>query len=483
MANSTILYAPKPSTGTTLYIVNNGQTPDIKNLSKEQSDFIALQIKNNNSFYYFPLAKELVLVAPITPNKKSLHLTNEACRNAGNKICSLLNRMKQTSVQVVNQSSIENAQLPVAEGIALSNYQFIKYFKDAKAKKNSLEKITVCGAAAIKNEVLHLQIIANSLYQVRDMVNEPVLSLNSVDLGKLVLKAAKTYGFKAEVWNKKKIAANQFGGLLAVNMGSVVEPTFSILEWKPANAKNKAPIVLVGKGVTYDTGGLSIKPTPDSMDHMKCDMSGAASVLGTFMAIAEAKLNLHVIGLIPSTDNRINGAEYTPGDIIKMHNGMFVEVLNTDAEGRMILADALSYANKYKPELVVDIATLTGAAARAIGPWGHAIMGNASEEVMKEFKNAGDEVHERTVELPFWDDYADKMRSSIADLKNVGGADGGAMTAGKFLEFFTDYPYVHNDIAGCSFTNSSMSYRGKGGTGYGMRFLFRFLKNRALATK
>ncbi len=479
MAATSIRYASKPENKSTIYLVNTGEAPAIKGLKKEQQDFIAAQQANNNSSYYFPHQDTIVFVSVPEVKKDQLHLTHENCRKAGHVLCGMVNKMKLDTVQIVNQSAIEQAQIYFAEGLVLSNYQFIKYFKDAAKKKNSLKQVIVTGNDATKKEVDQLAIVAESLFAVRDMVNEPVLSFNSVDLGKMVLKTAKSYGFKAEVWNKKKIVANQFGGLLAVNMGSVVEPTFSILEWKPANAKNKAPIVLVGKGVTYDTGGLSLKPTPDSMDHMKCDMTGAATVLGTFMAIAKAKLNLHVIGLIPSTDNRINGAEYTPGDIIKMHNGLFVEVLNTDAEGRMILADALSYASRFKPELVVDIATLTGAAARAIGPWGHAIMGNAGEEVLKEFKKAGEEVHERAVEMPFWEDYAEKMRSSIADLKNVGGADGGAMTAGKFLEFFTDYPYVHNDIAGCSFTNAEMSYRGKGGTGYGMRFLYRFLKNRA----
>ncbi len=460
-----------------LLMDKKSSVPTSLKLSKTNLDFVASQIKQEiNSFSVVENGKIVLVI--VLDEKKQLHLTHEACRKAAHGAASHCNKNKIKLVEIVNASSIKNAQLYFAEGLALSNYQFIKYFKDAAKKKNSLETITVVGENNLKSEIENLNIVCEALYQVRDLVNEPVISLSSVDLGKEVLKASKKYGFKAEVWDKKKIKQNNFGGLLAVNMGSPIEPTFSILEHKPAKPLNKKPIVLVGKGVVYDTGGLSIKPTPDSMDHMKSDMTGAAVVLGTFMAVAKSKLNLHIIGLIPSTDNRINGSEYTPGDIIKMHSGLFVEVLNTDAEGRMILADALSYAQKYEPELVIDFATLTGAAARLIGPWGHAIMGNADEKVMSEFKKAGDEVYERGAEMPFWDEYGDRMKSTIADLKNIGGADGGAMTAGKFLEFFTNYPYVHNDIAGPSFAFAEASYWGKGGTGYGMRLLFQFLRNR-----
>ncbi len=474
-----ILFSSKANEKNNLVLIldKKSSIPATIKLSKENSNFIAAQIKQENHSFLLHENGKMVFVL-VADEKKQLHLTHEALRKAANGATASLNKYKTKTVDVVNASHIANAQLYVAEGMALSNYQFIKYFKDASKKKNSLETINVVGDAKLKNEVETLNTICEVMYQVRDLVNEPVISLSSVDLGKEVLKASKKYGFKAEVWDKKKIKQNNFGGLLAVNMGSPIEPTFSILEHKPAKPLNKKPIVLVGKGVVYDTGGLSIKPTPDSMDHMKSDMGGAAVVLGTFMAIAKLKLNLHVIGLIPSTDNRINGSEYTPGDIIKMHNGLFVEVLNTDAEGRMILADALSYAQQYNPELVIDFATLTGAAARLIGPWGHAIMGNADEKVMSEFKKAGDEVYERGAEMPFWEEYGDRMKSSIADLKNVGGADGGAMTAGKFLENFTNYPYVHNDIAGPSFAFAEASYWGKGGTGYGMRLLFQFLRNR-----
>ena len=266
------------------------------------------------------------------------------------------------------------------------------------------------------------------------------------------------------------------GGLLAVNKGSQDPPTFNILEYKAKNAKNKKPLILVGKGVVYDTGGLSLKPTPNSMDTMKCDMAGAAAVAGAMYAVAKAKLPVHVIGLIPATDNRPGEKAYTPGDVITMYSGLTVEVLNTDAEGRMILGDALSYAKKFNPELVIDLATLTGAAVAAIGTFGSVVMGTG-ENKMDKLKQSGDHVFERLAEFPFWEEYDELIKSDIAEIKNIGGPYGGSITAGKFLHRFTDYPWIHIDIAGPAFLNASDSYRGKGGTGVGVRLLFDFIKN------
>jgi leucyl aminopeptidase len=460
-----------------LIIIDDVALINTLNLSADNLAFAHTQFQLNlksvslfqNSNYFFILKLE---------SKNTAAETDEANRKLGCSMVAIINSFKIATIQIENKSKTELASISIAEGIALGNYQFLNYYKDPSKKLNTLKKIEISGSTALVKEINTLSAVCEALYQVRDWVNTPVLDLNAVQWGKVAQAMAKKYKFKAEVWDKKKIIAKKMGGLLAVNLGSAIAPTFTILEHKPAKPINKKPIVLVGKGVMYDTGGLSIKPTPDSMDHMKCDMSGAAAVLGAFIATALTNLPIHVIGLMPATDNRINGKEYAPGDVIKMHNGLFVEVLNTDAEGRMILADALSFADSYKPELIVDIATLTGAAARAIGPWGHAVMGNAPDSVLQEFVTAGEMVNERAVIMPFWEEYGEKMKSSIADLKNVGGADAGAMTAGKFLEFFTQSPYVHNDIAGPAFSNTPMSYRGFGGTGYGMRYLYQFLLNR-----
>jgi leucyl aminopeptidase len=267
------------------------------------------------------------------------------------------------------------------------------------------------------------------------------------------------------------------GGLLAVNRGSIDPPTFSILEWNPGNAKNKKPIVLVGKGITFDTGGLSLKPTPNSMDSMKSDMAGGATVAAVIYAAAKSGLAVHLIALIPATDNRPDGNALTPGDIIYTHSGKSVEVLNTDAEGRLILADALSFAKKYDPTLVVDVATLTGSAAMAIGPYGIVAMGNAGRETFDLLKQSGERVYERIVEFPFWNEYDELIKSDIADIKNIGSREGGAITAGKFLANFVDYPWIHLDIAGPAFLSTADHYRGKGGTGTGVRLLLDFLRN------
>ncbi len=398
----------------------------------------------------------------------------ETLRGIGNKITGILNTNKYEKIQIVGFD--KSSALALAEGIALSNYQFLKY-KTGEKEANSLKEISILNKEIKESELEELNAVCEAVFLARDLVNEPQSYLDAPKLASEIRKMGKNAGFKVEVLNKSQIEALKMGGLLAVNMGSQIPPTFSIMEYKPAKARNKKPVVLVGKGVVYDTGGLSLKPTPNSMDTMKCDMAGAAAVSCAMYAIAKAELNVHVIALVPATDNRPGENAYTPGDVIKMYDGQTVEVLNTDAEGRMILGDALAYAKKYKPELVMDFATLTGAAAAAIGSYGIVCMGTASEETKAKLKTAGNNVHERLVEFPFWDDYAKLIKSDIADMKNIGGPVGGAITAGKFLEKFTDYPWMHFDIAGPAFLGSNDSYRGKNGTGVGVRLIFDFIKN------
>lgn len=393
----------------------------------------------------------------------------EKMRQAGNTLGRKVNALGADRIAVLGPHAPQTV-----EGLILGNYQFLRYFKDAHKRRNSLVQAFVENAdsdhyAAIQNATL------GTLF-ARELVNVPVIDLTATDLAKEAREAGKRHGFSVEVLEKKQIEALKMGGLLAVNYGSPEPPVFIIMEHKPKEATNSQPIVLVGKGVVYDTGGLSLKPT-NFMDDMKSDMGGAAAVLGTMSAIAEANLPVHVIGLVPATDNRPGGNAVTPGDVITISDGTTVEVLNTDAEGRLILSDALHYAKRYNPELVIDLATLTGAAARAIGRYAIVGMGNAGEEKMKALQAAGERTHERVVEFPFWDEYKDLLKSPIADLKNIGGAEAGAITAGKFLEHFTDYPYIHLDIAGPAFLKSRAGYQVEGGTGIGVRLLFDFLSN------
>jgi leucyl aminopeptidase len=413
---------------------------------------------------------------PIKP-KTTLAATDEAIRKAGAGFSATLNSMKTDDIAIFNASAHTKAPLLFAEGIALASYQFLKYRSDAAKLEGSLKRISFDRSAATLKEIERLRVIVESTYAARTLVNEPLNALGATELANAFKNLGKEAGFKVTVLNKARIEAEGMGGILAVNRGSQDPPTFTVMEYKPAKPLNKAPVVLVGKGVVYDTGGLSLKPTPNSMDRMKSDMSGAALVGAAMSAIARLKLPIHVIALVPATDNRPGENAYVPGDVITMYSGATVEVLNTDAEGRLILGDALHWAKRYKPELVFDFATLTGAASVAVGEHGIVCMGTAGEEVKAALRAAGERQYERLVEYPLWDEYGDQIKSDIADMKNVGGPSGGAITAGKFLQRYTDYPWMHFDIAGVSFATAKRNYQTVGGTAYGLRMLLDFLSN------
>ncbi|WP_010254411.1 leucyl aminopeptidase family protein [Myroides injenensis] len=395
----------------------------------------------------------------------------EKMRLAGYNIRKQLDK-KATTLNIIGSG---NTTLALAEGFALSNYQFLKYFKEAEEMKYALNTINVKGDFSSK-EISDLNNTIKAVYWARTMVNEPVSFLTATQLAKEIEALGKEANFSVKVLERKEIEDLKMGGLLAVNKGSIEQPTFTIMEYKPANPINKKPIVLVGKGVVYDTGGLSLKPTAGSMDSMKSDMGGAACMAGTIYAAALNGIDVHVIGLIPSTDNRPGGDAYAPGDVITMYDGTTIEVLNTDAEGRMILADAIAYGNQYDPEVIIDAATLTGAALVVAGDVASCIMGN-DEKTIQEIVKSGYKVHERLAQLPFWDDYKDLLKSNVADMKNIGGRYAGTITAGKFLEHFAKVPYVHIDIAGPAWMDAPRDYKGNGGTGSGIRTLVDFLAN------
>ncbi len=398
----------------------------------------------------------------------------ESCRKAGDTIASCLNGRKAARVAIFDPEGLCDEVLALAEGMALGSYQFLKY-KTEKEKENTLKEIEIYSDPMFSEQrVAHLNIVLNAVAICRDLVNEPNSHLNATELAGEFEKMAKEAGAAVEVMNRQKLETLRMGGVLGVNRGSTQPPTFTVMEWNPADASNEKPIVFAGKGVVYDTGGMNLKPG-DSMLNMKCDMAGAATVAATVYAIAMAKLPVHVVGLMPATDNRPGADALVSGDIITMHNGMTVEVLNTDAEGRLILADALSYAKKFDPALVIDLATLTGAAVRAIGKFGAVAMQSQASGELQMLSSSGFDVYERLVEFPMWDEYGELVKSDLADLKNLGPAEAGMITAGKFLEKFTDYPYIHLDIAGPAFLDKRDSYRGQGGTGYGVRLLFDFI--------
>lgn len=438
--------------------------PPIEGVSTIVSEQAQKFMDSEDESDYLKIGEQFIFFVKASENLEKMRVAGHAIRTKLAKTA--------TNIYVVGEGATATA---LAEGIALSTYQFLKYFKDAEKKKYALTSITLVGGFD-EQALNRLNNTIKAVCWARDMVNEPVSFLTATQLATEIETLGKEAGFDVQILEKAKIEALKMGGLLAVNKGSIDPPTFTILEYKPTNPTNQKPIVLVGKGVVYDTGGLSLKPTAGSMDLMKSDMAGAACMAATIYGAALNKLNVHLIGLIPATDNRPGQTAYTPGDVITMYDGTTVEVLNTDAEGRMILADALAYSNKLNPELVIDAATLTGAAVVAIGTKASCLMGNADQAVLDQLIASGNEVHERLVQLPFWDEYLDEMKSSVADLKNIGGRYAGMITAGKFLEHFVKSPYIHMDIAGPSFLETAQDYKGKGGTGVGVRLLLNYFE-------
>lgn len=440
----------------------------------DELDYIKHKLDDKNDSVTVNQYRRTVTVQFIKKQKED-YKAMEAMRKAGDRMAAQVNKLKGETLYIAAGDYFLEA-LAMAEGASLGNYQFLKYRSEKDKEKNTLKTIVISGRKVQDDLIQRMNIACDAVCRTRDLVNEPQSSLNSEQLAFAFQQLGEEAGFSVEVFNKSKIEKLGMGGLLAVNKGSVTPPTFTIMEWKPRKAINSRPYILVGKGVVYDTGGLSLKPTANSMDYMKCDMAGAAVVGCTMYAIAKMKLPLHVIALVPATDNRPGGNAYTPGDVIKMYSGKTVEVLNTDAEGRMILADALHYAKQYNPKLVMEFSTLTGSAAMAIGSYGIVCMGTADERVKEKLMKSGNTVYERLVEFPFWEEYDELIKSDIADIKNIGGPEAGAITAGKFLAHFIDYPYMHFDIAGPAFVKKPDSYRSKNGTGIGVRLLLDFFQ-------
>ncbi len=423
---------------------------------------------------FFPQASRGVFVQILDPLRGEDPEGLEDTRLKGN---ALLRELRHYHVESLTLRSFcpESHALAFLEGLMLGNYQFLNYFTQPEKREKRLRSLCWANDAAPEHAIEELNALVQAVFLARNLVNEPHSHFNTLKLAEAVREAGRTHGFAVEVLEKEQIECLKMGGLLAVNQASDVPPQFCILEWRPENARNAKPIVLIGKGVVYDTGGLSLKPS-EGMENMKCDMAGAAAIIGVFTAIARINLPVQVIGLIPATDNKIGERALSPGDVIRMYSGTTVEVVNTDAEGRLILADALHYAKKFDPELALDLATLTGAAIRALGNQAICYMGTASADQKRALEDSGWQTYERLVELPLWREYGEELKSNIADLKNMSTGAAGMITAGKFLEHFADYPWLHLDIAGPAYLRNPNGYRTKDGTGVGVRLLFDFLK-------
>jgi len=373
----------------------------------------------------------------------------------------------------------------LCEGAALSVYAFNKYrSKGEEDAKDAIKQVLMVSkdpgsGAEARRSVREAQVIVEAVYLARDLENAPANEIFPESLAQTASRLAKRYGFRSRVFNEQRIKKLGMGGVIAVSQGSSKPPRFIVLEYGRRARKNT--VVLVGKGVTFDSGGISLKPS-SNMAEMKMDMSGAAAVIATIEAVARLKLPVHLVGLVPAVENMPSGSATKPGDIVRHYNGKTSEVDNTDAEGRLILADALGYAETFKPAAVIDLATLTGACVVALGHHATGMMGN-DDALMEKLKNAGDLTYERVWPLPLFDEYEKQIKSDVADVKNVGGRWAGAITAGWFLKkFIGKYKWAHLDIAGTAILDEPQEYAPKGGSGVGVRLLVEFLRDRSNAT-
>ncbi|MBA4310519.1 MAG: leucyl aminopeptidase, partial [Chlorobiaceae bacterium] len=354
------------------------------------------------------------------------------------------------------------------EGFFYGNYEFTQYKKEKKKnsdlniylKSNDKKKLV----AAIKSA----EIIMTAVKFTRDLQNEPGNVVNPIELAARVKKTLAINKIKVKVFDEKEIRKRKMGGVLSIASGSKNPPRFIVIEYK-GNPNNKTwDAAYIGKGVTFDTGGISIK-SAENMGMMKGDMSGAAVTAGALFAIASAKLPMNILGVIPAVENMPSGSAVRPGDIVKTSSGLTIEVDNTDAEGRVILSDALHYVSQQKPKLIIDLATLTGACMVALADFAAGLF-TKNEKLADDLYKVGLKTHDRLWRLPLWDDYNSLIKSEVADVKNLGGKYGGAITAAKFLEYFVDkdIPWAHLDIAGPAMPNRSSSYTEKLMTGFGV---------------
>lgn len=411
---------------------------------------------------------------------KGKEFTTDKLRQASGKSALYLTGLGLTSFATIlhhELKPLQDASQAVLEGSVLGLYRFDKYKTGNKGNgKNEIKEITllVDGRGEEKaawDGAFMGKALAEAANFTRDMVNEPSNHMTPAIMAETARLLAKNFRLKCRVLDRDEMERLGMGSLLGVARGSNEPPKFIILEYS-GNKKVK-PIVLVGKAITFDTGGISLKPA-EHMETMKSDMAGGAAVMGTFMAIAGLKLPVNIVGLIPAVENMPGGKAYKPGDILKAMNGKTIEVISTDAEGRLILADALAYAKRYEPKAVIDIATLTGACVVALGR--HAIgMLGTDERLKSALKNAGDGSYERVWELPLWEEYEELLKSDVADVKNAGGREAGTIAGGIFLKKFIDCPWIHLDIAGTAWSSKEGPYRPKGASGVGVRLLTEFL--------
>jgi leucyl aminopeptidase len=420
---------------------------------------------------------------------KKSQLTLDAVRQALGHAVKRVRQCKATSFAAVMPSVIPrgHAALDVAqamtEGAILGNYQFTVYRSDNGTPVN-VERMTI-----LTQQKAHLRQLSEGIRRgvataeaavlVRDLCNHPSNVMTPTRIANEAKKIAKDEALNLKILEQKDLEQLGMGALLGVARGSHEPPKFVILEYNGSKKKDERPVVFIGKTITFDTGGISLKPA-ENMEHMKADMTGGAEVLAAVRAAARLHLPMRLVSILPVAENMPGGRAMKPGDIVKTLSGKTVEVQNTDAEGRLILADALAYAQRYNPAALIDIATLTGACVVALGQFAIGMFGT-DDKLKAQFQKSGEKAGERVWEMPLWEEYFEQLRSDVADMRNIGGRGGGMITAALFLSKFAgDGPWVHIDIASTDWSERERAYIPKGPTGIGTRLLIQYLIDRSL---
>ena len=407
--------------------------------------------------------------------------SNEIARIVSAKAATKVREMGISEFSILLFSNLDEGLIEaISEGAGLSLYSFNRYKTDANNDELKVNQITILINADITNIqpiVDKTSLLVEAVNFARDLTNLPPNDCSPSQLASVAVSIANQYGLKSRIVERYEMESMGLNGIISVGKGSHNPPKLIILEYH-GSIDDQKPFLLVGKGVTFDTGGISLKDS-DKMDEMKFDKSGGCDVIAIMKAVASLKLPINVIGLIPSVENMPSSTSYRPGDIIKMYNGKTVEVLNTDAEGRLILADALAFGiANYNPKAVIDLATLTGACIIALGTNVAAVIGT-NKKFIDGLQNVSERTGEKFWELPLYEEFNEQIKSYVADIKNIGGRPGGAITAAAFLSKFTSgLPWIHVDIAGTAWTQEGTyerSYNPKGATGFGIRTLVKLL--------
>ena len=426
-------------------------------------------------------AQRILLVSVGKAGEITRSAVRRAAAIAAKRVRSLGTTTFSLAVTKEARGSLGAAELAqvLIEGTAQGGWQFTELKKQPEDPKPDLESVELVidpadKTAAEAGRRIGDAIAAGYLF-TRNLQMQPGNVCTPSYLAEEARKLAAAHGFKATILDKAQIKKEGMGALLAVAQGSAEEPRFIVLEYAGGSGP---PVVLIGKGVTFDSGGISIKPA-SNMEDMKFDKSGATAVLGTFEVLGRLKPKINVVGLIPATENLPSGTAIKPGDVVKSHLGKTIEIINTDAEGRLILCDALSYARRFKPVAAIDAATLTGAVVIALGHHAIGMLGN-DEGLLAEVCDAGERAGERCWPLPLWEEYRELLKSDVADVKNSGGRSAGTIAGAWFLREFVDsFPWVHLDIAGTAYLEGEGASHAKGPTGIGVRLFTEFLLKRA----